>query len=393
MDAIVIGAGFAGVVISEQLSSKYQKRVLLVEERQHIGGNMYDEIDSNGFLIQKYGPHIIYTNSSRVISYLSSFSELIPHDCVMVSNIDGKFIQLPFSFKSIQQFYDVEKASEIISAIRSEYDCSSRISVFNLINNSNKIISKFGKDLYSKAFENYICKQWGIGSGKISKDVINRCSFSPSYTNRYLDRDFQYLPAKGFSKMMNQMIHNDNVTIKTNFDALKHLQIIENQTYWDGKEISCPIIYTGSIDELFDFKYGVLPYRSLKFVTRYYNCERKLPCEIVSMPQDLRLIRKTEYKYFSPVFSKKNIAKTIVVSEMPYQYDFKKDSIRCYPIINDDNINIYKAYLSEANQIPNLYLVGRLAEYKYYNMDDVILHSLDISKKIALDNDFSERVL
>ncbi|MCR4661445.1 MAG: UDP-galactopyranose mutase [Clostridia bacterium] len=382
-DFIVVGSGFAGATVAERLASKYNKKVLVVEKRNHIGGNMYDEFDEYGFLIQKYGPHLFFTNSDIVLDYVGQFDELVQHDCFMLSEIEGKYIQLPFNFKSVEQMLGYKEARIIIDCIRKNYDCSKRISIYSLMDSNNKVISEFGHFLYKKAFETYICKQWGIKPNDISKDVIDRCKFSPNYVSRYLDKDFQYMPRNGFTYLISKMLENHNITVELNVDANSHISIINNKVFYDN--CCVPIIYTGSIDSLLDFKYGKLPYRSLSFETNYYFQRKKLPAEIISQPSDPYYIRKTEYKYFSPFIVHTNEDITVVVSEKPYQYDYSKNSIQCYPIINDNNNRIYKYYYDELSQIKNLFLVGRLAEYKYYNMDYVILNALNLADCLGED--------
>lgn len=385
-DYIVVGAGFAGAVIAQQLATKFNKKVLVLEQRAQVGGNAYDEYDKYGFLIQKYGPHIIYTNSDFVIDYLTQFDEFIQHDCVMQSFLDNSYVQLPFNFKSIQQMIGYKKARLVIDGIKKNYDCSRRISIFDLMNDSDENVKEYGNLLYKKAFETYICKQWGLNPDQISKDVINRCSFSPNYVDRYLDRDFQYLPKHGFTYLISKMLEHENIELKLNFNALDHIKIIDNVLYYDGEVLNVPLVYTGGVDALFGFKYGKLPYRSLRFEETYYKEKKVLPCEIISMPQDPKFIRKTEYKYFSPFITKEDEEITVVVTEEPYQYDYKLSSIQCYPIINDDNNSLYEKYKQDSIKVKNLHLCGRLAEYKYYNMDAVILHAYSMAQDLGNQN-------
>ena len=382
-DAIIVGAGFAGAVVAERLANKYHKCVLVLEKRKHVGGNMYDEVDQNGFLIQRYGPHLFFTNDTGVLDYVSQFTKLIPHDCVMFSFLDRKYVQLPFNFKSVQQMLGYKKAEPVIKAIKENYPCTDRISIFDLMNDSHQEIRDYANLLYKKAFETYICKQWGLRPEQISKDVINRCKFSPNYTNRYLDKDYQYLPDKGFTVLIQKMLTNRLIKVQTNCDATKRIKIQDGSLVFDGQKLDIPVIYTGPIDELFSFSFGALPYRSLHFVTHYYNKRRVLPIEIVSMPQDKRFIRKTEYKYFTPKVTNEDVEKSVVVTEEPFQYDpTNPKAVQCYPIINDQDNALYQKYFAESTKIPNLHLCGRLAEYKYFNMDIVIRHAMECADSL-----------
>lgn len=377
-DAIVVGSGFSGAVISHELASN-GKKVLVLEKRNHIGGNMYDEFDSNGFLIQQYGPHILYTNELSVVNYLSQFSDLVPFECHMLSLLDGKYIHLPFNFQSIQELVGVNEADLVIKGIRNNFDCKDRISIFTLMQAKDKHVSAFANLLFKKAFETYICKQWGLKPNQIDRSIIDRVKFTPNFTSRYLNSDYQFLPKEGFTKLISNMLNNPNITIKLQSDATKELSIENGKIWYKGESI--PVFYSGSLDELFKYKYGPLPYRSIAFQTKYYKQRQVLPCPIISMPQDSKLNRKTEYKFFSPFVTHKEDLLSIVVSEEPNQHDYRNSqSIQCYPIINEPDSKLYSKYLIEAKKVCNLYLCGRLAEYKYYNMDAVILHSLNVSQ-------------
>ncbi len=379
-EVIVVGGGFAGCVIARELAEN-NFDVTIIEERNVISGNMYDSYDENGILVQQYGPHIIFTDSIEVINYLKQFDELVEHDCIMKSNIDDKYIFLPFNYTSIKQLFGFEKGKKIIDALREKYVGIDRISVYTLMMDDDPIISSFAKELFAKAYAPYIKKQWNLEDYQIDKSVIDRVKFCLGYDYRYLNKDLQFLPKNGFYKMMQNMVSHPNIKIKFNTNALEHITIKNGCLLFDGKKIK--IVYTGSIDELFGCKYGELPYRSLVFKTEYFDKNRELECEIVSMPQHEKYIRKTEYKYFNSIANKlNNHNKTVVVSETPVQYEKNKGLVKCYPIINGNNNSLYQKYYIESQKYDNLYLCGRLAEYKYYNMDAVILHSLDISRRI-----------
>jgi len=378
---VVVGAGFAGSVIARELAEA-GRRVVVLEKRSHVSGNMYDEKDKYGFLIQKFGPHILFTNSYEVVEYLSKYSRLIQHDCKMLSFIDGHFIQLPFNFKSILQLFGDQKGQIIVNKLRSNYPFEARVSIYDLMECGDQDISNFSKSLYKKAFEPYISKMWDLSPTQISKSVINRVKICMGFDSRYLNCDFQYLPCKGFNSLIEKILNHENIQVKLDCDASAFLSFSNDSCLYKGSSATT-IIYTGRIDELFKERFGPLPYRSLLFDTKYFNARRKLPEEIISTPQDPLLIRKTEYKYFTPLPVKSAINRTVVVTETPIDYDPNDDqSVPCYPIINEPNLALYKKYSDLSKKYKNLVLCGRLAEYQYFNMDQVILHALDISKKI-----------
>ena len=388
-DVVVVGSGFAGSVIAEQLANVFDKKILVVEKRTHVGGNMYDKYDKYGFLIQQYGPHIFFTNDIGVLKYVSKFDKLVSHNCYMLSYVDKKYIQLPYNFKSIQQLIGYESSDIIINKIRKEYGCSGRISVFSLIENKDIDISKFGLMLFKKVYEPYICKQWGLLPDQISKDVIDRCKFSPNYVDRYLDVDYLYLPYHGFTFLIENMLTNPKIDVVVGTDANQFISFKNGKSFF--KDCRKPIVYTGSLDELFGYKYGKLPYRSLKFLKRYQEKRKILPSDIVSMPQHKTIIRETEYKYFSPFICHQEDNISVTIKEIPYEYDFSVNSIRCYPVINDVNVKKYEKYYRESQKLQGLFLCGRLAEYKYYNMDKVIIHAIDMARivnKTIITEDF-----
>ena len=297
----------------------------------------------------------------------------------MLSFIDGKYVQLPFNFTSILELIGNRQGKIVIDKLRKQYPFESRVSIYELMTCSDRDISDYAKLLYAKAFETYISKMWNLPPQKISKDVINRVKICMGFDGRYLNRDFQFLPSNGFFELITNMLTHPNIRVQTNFDALKHISFSKGKCLFDG-DPEVLIVFTGPIDELASERFGRLPYRSLLFDISYFNQIRALPEEIVSLPQDPKLIRKTEYKYFNIFKGDFSEHKTVVVSETPV--DYGPSTVPCYPVINDENVAKYQLYKNEMSQYSNLILCGRLAEYKYYNMDQVILHALDVSKQL-----------
>lgn len=377
-DVVVVGSGFSGSILARKIAEEQDKRVLVVEQRPHIAGNMYDEFDDYGILIQKYGPHFLNTNKYWIIKYLSKYSELYEHEVKLLSFIDGKYVRLPFNLKTLQQLVGAEKSEGLLSKFREEFVGRDRISIFELLENKDYEINSYGKLLFEKAYKTYTMKQWGLGPEEIDKSVLNRVQMALNYDERYLNKDFQYLPKYGFTKLFENMLDHKNIDVELNCNALTRINFDDcnKVVKFDNKNIKC-LIYTGAIDELLKNKYGELPYRSLDI--RYETIKGKfiLPSEVVSYPQAIGYTRKTEYKQFN--FCKSEIMYTTIATEYPMSYNKNSEigNLPYYPIINESNLLMYNKYLTETKKYENLFLCGRLAEYKYFNMDVVIEHAFE----------------
>ena len=383
MKIIIVGAGFSGSIIARKIAEELNLKVTVIERRKHIGGNAYDEYDENGILIQKYGPHFLNTNNYEVIKFLKKYSELFRYDVKLLSFIDGNYVRLPFNFRTMQQLAGDESSVELLKAMRSEFAGRDRVPIFELLNSKNENIRNYGELLFEKAYRTYTSKQWGIPPEQIDKSVLERVPMAMNYDERYLNKDFQYLPKYGFTKLFENMLCHKNIEVKLNCDAFEHLSFDgENSIIkYDGENVDL-LVFTGAIDELFSLKYGRLPYRSLDIQYEYFNEEKVLPCEIISYPQADGYTRKTEYKQFT--YEMKKCGKTVVATEYPIEYDpdVPKANIPYYPVLTDESQEIYKKYLDETKKYGNIVLCGRLAEFKYYNMDICIEHALDKFKEI-----------
>lgn len=375
---IIVGCGFSGSILARKIAQDLDRNVTIIEKRSTIGGNAYDEYDENGFLIQRYGPHFINTDNYDVIKFLLQYSDLTRHDTKLLSFIDDKYVRLPFNFRTMQQLVGDEKASLLLKKMRCEFSGRDRVPIFELISSKDSDISEYGELLFNKAYRTYTAKQWGISPEEIDKSVLERVPMAMNYDERYLNKDFQYLPSYGYTKLFEKMLDHANIECILNCDALEHLKIdYENlQISFSGEQVDL-LVYTGPIDELMSRKYGLLPYRSLNIEYNYYDSEKILPSEIVSYPQAKGYTRKTEYKQFT--FNLPHINKTVVATEYPVPYtpDEETGNIPYYPVLTQSSRNIYKKYEDEIKRFKNIVLCGRLAEFKYYNMDVCIEHALD----------------
>ncbi len=378
---VVVGSGFSGSVIARAIAEELNKEVLVVEKRSHIAGNMFDEIDEHGICVHKYGPHVVVTNKWSIIKYLSRFSNMYKHTVKELSFIDGNYVRLPFNFESVQQLVGCEKAEILINKLRREFKGRDRVPVLELANSNDVDIMQFGHLLFEKAYRTYCAKQWDVPVESLDTSIMNRVPMAMSYDERYMNKDFQYLPSDGYEKLFKNILNHPNIKIILNTDANEHLNLdIEKKIItFDNDEVEI-LVYTGAVDELFNLKYGELPYRSLDITYEWFDKERVYPEEIISFPQADGYTRKTEYKFMMQDI--KNCKGTIVATEYPKKYVKGKSIAPFYPVITDENKAKYKKYVEEANKFGNIFLCGRLADFKYYNMDDCILHAFDVFKAI-----------
>ena len=385
---IVVGSGFSGGILARKLAEECGRKVTIIEKRAHIGGNMYDEYDENGILVQKYGPHFLNTNKYFIIEFLEQYAELFPHDAKLLSFIDGNYVRLPFNFRTLQQLVGAKKSEALLAKMREKFAGRDRVPIFELVDSDDDDVREYGNLLFEKAYRTYTAKQWGLDPEDIDRSVLDRVPMAMNFDERYLNKDFQYLPKKGFTELFKNMLDHPNIEVQLNTDALDYIEFDEeNKMITYGGETVELLVFTGAIDELFGLKYGRLPYRSLDIKYKYENKKSILPEEIVSYPQAPGYTRSTEYKKFTYAIDE-DIPVSMTATEYPLQYDPESENanIPYYPIIAEDNIKLYEKYLKETEKYGNIVLCGRLAEYKYYNMDICIEHALekfeDIKKKL-----------
>lgn len=380
-EIIVVGAGFSGSIIARKIAEELNLKVKLIEKRSHIAGNMYDEVDEHGILVQKYGPHVIVTDKWEVIKYLSRFAKMVPFTVKELSYIDGIYVRLPFNFESIQQLIGPERAEIVINKMRNTFKGIDRVPVLDLCNCEVKEIREFGELLFEKSFRNYCAKQWDIPTEDLDITIMGRSAFALGYDERYMNKDFQYLPEEGFSKLFENILNHHNIEVIKECDALEHIDIDEytgNITY--DKKLVDILVFTGPLDELFGTRYGELPYRSLDITYEWFEKERIYPEAIISFPQADGYTRRTEYKYLMNDYSGTN--GTVIATEFPTKYIREKSISAFYPVITDETKNIYKKYKQLTDKIENLFICGRLAEFKYYNMDECILKAFEVFEQI-----------
>ena len=379
-DVIIIGSGFAGATLARKFA-EHNKKVLVLEKRNHVGGNMYEETLDNKVRVHKYGPHIFHTNNDKVFDFLKNFGDWYFYEHRVLGKIQHKLVPIPFNFKSIEMLYEQKEATKIKEKLLKEYPKQEKVSILDLINSNDKTIKEFGQFVYKNVFENYTAKQWNIPISKIDKSVINRVPVILGYDDRYFQDKIQYMPKEGYTEIFSNMLTHPNITLELSTNALNMLEIKDDKIYYLQEQFTNPIIYSGAIDELFSYQYGALPYRSLNLDFETKNMNYYQPTSVVNYPNDEKFTRITEFKYFSCNIVESN---TTILKEYPKNYDYRDENcIPYYTIQNEENLNLYYKYLELANKIPNLYMCGRLAEYKYYNMDAVIERALELYEKVS----------
>lgn len=379
-DVIIIGSGFAGSTLARKFADD-GKKVLVYEKRPQIGGNMYEETLENGVRIHKFGPHIFHTNNRKVFDFLKQYGEWYFYEHKVLGKINNCLVPIPFNFKSLEILYNQEEADMIKNKLLNEYPNTKKISILDLINSSDIVIKKFGEFVYKNVFENYTAKQWNIPISEIDTSVINRVPVILGYDDRYFQDEYQYMPKDGYTKLFENLLNHPSITIKLSTNALSEISIQDNKIYLNDQEFAGPVIYSGAIDELFGYQYGALPYRSLNLVFENYDINYYQSSSVVNYPNEEDYTRITEFKYFSNQLINN---KTTILKEYPQSYNYKdENTIPYYAIINEDNLKQYNQYLNLAKKISNLYMCGRLAEYKYYNMDAVIERALNLYEEIG----------
>ena len=377
-DSIVIGSGAAGSVTARQLA-EVGKRVLVLEKRPHIAGNCYDKPDKFGILIHVYGPHIFHTNEEEVFEFLSQFTDwrLFGHE--VAANVHGELIPIPFNLNTLHKVYDEEKASRLEAVLIREYGEGSRVPIMKLRENSNPEIKAIAGYVYENVFLRYTMKQWGQKPEEISPEVTARVPVLISHDNRYFQDKYQGMPKEGYTAMFEKMLDHANITVRLSADCKDCMEFLPDRVLFEGKEFTGSVIYTGALDELFDWKYGRLPYRSLDFPFEHLDMDSFQGRSVVNYTVSEEFTRITEFKHLT---GQTDTDGTTIVREYPFAYTGAKGEIPYYAILNEENQMLYQKYADLVKPLQNVYLLGRLAEYKYYNIDAIVKRALELAETI-----------
>jgi len=360
-DIIIVGAGISGCVFAERFASA-GKTVLMLEKRDHIGGNCFDYKDENGITIHKYGPHIFHTNNEDVWKYVNKFATFNTYEHKVLSRVDGEYYEFPINRNTINKFFDKNFTTEkeVETFLNEKRDKT----IIEPKNSEESVLMKIGKDLYEKFFKNYTIKQWDLSPKDLDRAVMERIPIRTNTDDRYFSDKFQGIPKSGYTSLFKEMLSRKNITVKLNAD------------YFEMKnELECDLlVYSGPVDRFFDYKFGKLKYRSLDIV--FEECEKKefQPVAVVNYPNEEKYTRITEYKKFLDETSDK----TVISKEYPMW-----GGEPFYPVLDDENKKINEKYQEEVNVLGNkVIFAGRLANYKYYNMDQAFENALNLFNKL-----------
>jgi UDP-galactopyranose mutase len=359
-DYLIVGAGFAGSVLAERLAGGSNKRVLVVDRRPHAGGNAYDHHDAAGLLVHKYGPHIVHTNSLSIFRYLSRFTAWRRYEHRVLAQIDGKLVPIPINLDTVNLLYGLRLTPVQLA----DYFASVAEPRSPIRNSEDVVVSRVGRDLYEKCIRNYTRKHWGLDPSELAPSVLERIPARVSSDDRYFTDRYQAMPLRGFHRMFERMLDHPNITVSLGVEYRDAVRDTAFET----------IIYTGTLDEFFDYRWGVLPYRSVRFHHETLDQEFLLSVAQVNYPNDYAYTRVTEFKHLTGQIH----PRTSVVYEYPCA-----EGEPYYPIPRPESAAAWKKYRALADLTPHVHFIGRLASYRYYNMDQVVGQALTLYAKLA----------
>jgi len=359
-DYLVVGAGFSGAVVASQMARRFAKRVMLVDRRSHVGGNAYDHRDDAGVLVHKYGPHIFHTQSKDVFDYLSQFTLWRNYEHRVLASVDGKLVPIPINLDTVNILHDLHLREEDLEGYL-ESIAEKRPAIRT---SEDVVVSRVGRDFYEKMFRGYTRKQWGLDPSDLDACVTARIPVRLNRDDRYFSDTYQAMPLQGYTRMFENMLDHPSIEVVLDTD---YRDVLKSVRYRE-------LVYTGPVDEFFDYRFGKLPYRSLKFRHETLNRERLQQVAVVNYPNEHDYTRVTEFKHLTGQAH----AKTSVVYEYPCD-----GGDPYYPIPRAENATLYKQYETLAARDPKIHFSGRLATYKYYNMDQVVAQALTLCSKLS----------
>lgn len=377
MDCLVIGCGLSGAVIARHLA-EHGKQVVIWERRDHIGGNMYDYVDQHGFLVQKYGPHTFHTREKRLYDYMCQYESWEDYRLTCGAVWNRTYTPTPFNFTTIDTFYAPEEAEHLKEKLRQAFDGRSTATVVEVLEHPDPDIRSYAEYLFQNDYAPYTAKQWGVSPSEIDPSVLKRVPLRFSYEEGYFDDPYQVMPVHSFTRFFENLLDHPNIKVELGVEALEHLQILDSKLLVDGVDASCPVVYTGALDELFGCRFGRLPYRSLRFEWKYEEIDSLQDAPVVAYPQEKSFTRITEYKKL-PVQDKPGTSYAV---EYPLPYQEGEHQEPYYPVLTEESQRQYAKYRELAEKVQNLVCCGRLADFKYYNMDQALERALNICNKM-----------
>ncbi len=380
-DCIIIGSGIAGAAAARILAEEQGKKVLVLEKKHHIGGNCYDGKDEYGILVHWYGPHIFHTGNEEVYEWLSRFTDWYAFGHEVVARVGDKLLPVPFNLNTLKMVYGEEKAAVLEKKLVDTFGFGARVPILKLREQQDEDLRAIADYVYENVFLRYTMKQWGQTPEEIDPAVTGRVPVVISYDNRYFGDKYQGMPRDGFTPMFEKMLAHPNIEIRTNTNAKDALVISEKEgkVLLEGQEFHGTVIYTGPVDELFDCRFGRLPYRTLRFDFEHYDKPDYQGHSVVNYTVSEDYTRITEFKYLTG----QKADSTTIVKEYPFAYTGAEGEIPYYAIMNEENNALYRKYADLAAQIPDFHLLGRLAEYKYYNIDAMAAKAIALARSLA----------
>lgn len=380
-DCIIIGSGIAGAAAARVLAEEQGKKVLVLEKKHHIGGNCYDGKDEYGILVHWYGPHIFHTGNEEVYKWLSRFTDWYAFGHEVVARVGDKLLPVPFNLNTLKMVYGEEKAAVLEKKLVDTFGFGARVPILKLREQQDEDLRAIADYVYENVFLRYTMKQWGQTPEEIDPAVTGRVPVVISYDNRYFGDKYQGMPRDGFTPMFEKMLDHPNIEIRTNTNAKDALVISEKEgkVLLEGQEFHGTVIYTGPVDELFDCRFGRLPYRTLRFDFEHYDKPDYQGHSVVNYTVSEDYTRITEFKYLTG----QKADSTTIVKEYPFAYTGAEGEIPYYAIMNEENNALYRKYADLAAQIPDFHLLGRLAEYKYYNIDAMAAKAIALVRSLA----------
>ncbi len=366
VENLVVGAGFSGATIAREIAQELGEKVLIIDKKSHIAGNSYDFYDENGICIHKYGSHIFHTRSEKVWKFIKQFASFNTYTHKVLALIDGVETHIPFNLKTIHDIFPKSLAQKLEEKLLAKFEYGAKVPILEFKKQADKDLDFLSNYIYEKVFLGYTQKQWGLKPDEIDSSVSARVPVSISKDDRYFYDKYQGIPLEGYSTLIENMLNHENI------------EVLLNTQYEDIEGDFKRIFYTGSIDEYFNYKFGQLPYRSVNFEFQTFNREFYQKGAVVNYPNDYDFTRIHEFKHYLNDESEA----TVIAKEYSEAFELGINE-RYYPIINPENTMLYEKYIDEAKKIENLYFLGRLGDYKYYDMDKAIERALDLFEAIC----------
>lgn len=366
MKNLVVGAGFSGAVIANLVANNLDEKVVVIDKKDHIAGHCYDYRDKNGIMIHKYGSHIFHTNSEKVWKFIRQFGDFNQYMHKVIAVIDGIETTIPFNFNTLHDVFPPTMAKRIEEKLLDRFRYNEKVPILDFQNQDDSDLKFLANYVYEKVFLNYTAKQWGVSPKEVDQTVTARVPIYLSMDDRYFQDKYQGIPLEGYTKLIANILSHQNIEIKLNKD------------YSDITEKYDRVFFTGTIDEYFDYELGQLPYRSVNFKFEEYDRDFYQKNAVVNYPCNYDFTRIHEYKYYLNDKSDK----TVIAKEYSENFELGRNE-RCYPVPQKENIDLYNKYLEKSRKLENVYFLGRLGDYKYYDMDKAILRAIELFEEIV----------